>query len=315
MKGEAHPGVQGCRTVRPFILSASRATDIPAFYADWFMNRIRAGGFTWVNPFRPSQVQTVSVEKVRAIVFWSKHPAGLPAHLGELDRRGLHYVLHYTLNNYEAEGLEPCLPPLAERVTLFRRMAKRLGPERVTWRMDPLVWTDRCGVPELLAKARRLAEDLEGCTRKLVFSFVDIDRYSMVKRRLARAGIPAREPTPAERRDAAEGLGQLGRAHGLEVVTCAEEMDFSAVGIDHGRCVDGEGLARLWPEDTALAAFAGSPEGRKDKGQRKACGCTASKDIGRYRTCPHLCAYCYASSSEGAAERAYREHDPESDRL
>jgi hypothetical protein len=315
MKEARDSSADGNRTVRPVILSASRATDIPAFYADWFMNRLRAGYFPWVNPFRPSQVWTVSTEKVRAIVFWSKHPAGLPAHLEELDRRGLQYVIHYTLNDYEAEGLEPRLPPLAERVKLFRRLAKRLGPDRVIWRLDPLVWTDRCGVPDLLAKAQRVAEQLDGCTRKLVFSFVDIEGYSSVKRRLARAGIAAREPSSREMAEVAEGLGKLGRAHGLEVATCAEEIDLSAHGIAHNRCVDGEGLTRLWPEDSDLAAFVCSPEGRRDKGQRKACGCTVSKDIGRYRTCPHRCVYCYANHSEGAAERAYREHDPDRNSL
>ena len=301
--------------VEPVILSASRATDVPAFYAEWFMNRIRAGFFKWTNPFRPTQVQTVSAAKVRAIVFWSKHPAGIWRHLDELDRRGLHCYFQYTLNDYEAEGFEPRLPPLEERIELFFRLTDRLGPERVVWRMDPLLRTDRTGVPELLGKAERLAAKLAGHTRKLVFSFADIAAYPAVKRNLARAGIAAREFARGEMEDFARGLAELNRAHGLELATCAEEIDLAAFGIAHNRCVDGELLARLWPDDAALMEFLGSRAARKDKGQRKACGCLASKDIGRYRTCPHACGYCYANGSPAEAERNYRAHRPEGESL
>ena len=299
----------------PVILSASRATDIPAFYADWFMNRLRAGFFPWRNPFNPRQVQTVSTERVRAIVFWSKHPAGILQHLGELDRRGLHCYFQYTLNDYAAEGFEPGLPELEERLGLFRRLADRLGPDRVVWRLDPLLLTERLGVPELLAKAERLIAALAGCTRKLVFSFADLDRYAAVRRNLARAGIAAREFTPDEMRAFARGLADINRACDLELATCAEEADLSEFGIGHNRCVDGDQLARLWPGDGALVQFLASSAARKDKGQRKACGCVASKDIGRYRTCPHRCAYCYATGHPAEAVRNFRAHRPEAPEL
>jgi hypothetical protein len=297
--------------VEPVVLSASRATDIPAFYADWFMNRLRAGFFPWTNPFRPSQVQRVSTARVRAIVFWSKHPAGLWPHLDELDRMGIGYYFQYTLNDYEAEGLEPGLPPLAERAGLFRRLSARLGPERVIWRMDPLLLTDRIGVPELLEKAEGLAAALAGHARKLVISFADIDRYLSVRRNLTRAGAGAREFTRGEMEALARGLAAINRAHGLELATCAEEADLSAFGVGHNRCVDGALLARLRPDDAALTAFLASRAARKDPGQRRACRCIASKDIGRYGTCPAGCAYCYATRSAAAAQRIWREHRPE----
>ena len=305
----------GPAVVEPAILSASRATDVPAFYADWFMNRIRAFFFKWTNPFRPTQVQTVSTAKVRVIVFWSKHPAGIWRHLDELDRRGLHYYFQYTLNDYEAEGFEPRVPPLEERVELFCRLSDRLGPERVVWRMDPLLLTDRVGVPELLGKAERLAAKLAGHARQLVFSFADVEAYPAVKRNLARAGIAAREFARGEMGEFARGLAELNRAHGFELATCAEEIDLSSFGIAHNRCVDGALLARLWPDDAALMEFLGSRAARKDPGQRKACGCLASKDIGRYRTCPHACAYCYANGTEAEAERNFRAHRPEAESL
>ena len=297
--------------VEPVILSASRATDVPAFYADWFMNRLRAGWFEWTNPFNPRQVQKVSTAKTRAIVFWSKHPAGLLPHLDELDRRGLHYYIQYTLNDYEAEGWEPHLPPLKERLALFRRLAARLGPERVVWRLDPLLLAAGVGVPELLAKAGRLLAALGGYTRKLVFSFADLAPYPAVRRNLARAGLAVREFSRAEMREFASGLAELNRAYGLALATCAEEVDLAEFGIAHNRCVDGEMLARLWPEDAALREFLGTRAARQDRGQRPACGCIASKDIGRYRTCPHLCVYCYANHSGTAVARNFRAHRPD----
>lgn len=302
-------------TIWPVVLSASRATDVPAFYADWFMRRLRAGFFRWTNPFNAAQVQTVSVAKTRAIVFWTKDPTGIEPHLDELDRRELHYYFQYTLNDYEAEGLEPGLPPLAARIASFRRLADRLGPERVVWRLDPLLLADRVGVPELLDRAARLMAQLVRHTRKLVFSFADIAAYPAVRRNLARAGIGAREFTTAEMEEFARGLAALNRAHGLALATCAEEIDLAAHGIAHNRCVDGELLARLAPGDAALLEFLGSRAARKDPGQRRACGCLASKDIGRYGTCPHGCAYCYANASRAAAERNFRAHRPENETI
>ncbi len=132
-----------------------------------------------------------------------------------------------------------------------------------------------------------------------------------VRRRLSGAGIGAREFTRAEMEEFARGVEGIGRARGLELATCAEEVDLSARGVARNRCVDGELMARLWPEDGALMEFLASRAARKDPGQRKACGCVASKDIGRYRTCPHQCAYCYANGAGAEVERNFLAHRPE----
>ncbi|NTV67615.1 MAG: DUF1848 domain-containing protein, partial [Chlorobaculum sp.] len=172
--------------VAPVIVSASRATDIPAFQTEWFIARLRAGYAEWRNPFNPRQTQYVSFRKTRAVIFWSKNPAPLLPCLPEIEAMGLNYYFQFTLNEYEAEGLEPGLPPLAERVETFRRLAERIGPERVIWRFDPLVLTERITADSLLDRISRLAGLLCGCTRKLVISFADIQRYRAVRRRLSR---------------------------------------------------------------------------------------------------------------------------------
>jgi DNA repair photolyase len=304
-------------TIAPVIISASRATDIPAFYSEWLMNRLRAGYAVWTNPFNRNSSQKVSFEKTRAFVFWTKNPAPLMPHLDEIERMGYHYYFQYTLNDYEREGLEPGLPPLDERVETFRALAERVGKERVIWRFDPLLLSDDLTVEGLLARVKGVGDRIHASTERLVFSFADIDAYRTVKRRL---GGSYREFRPEEMRAFAEGLAALNRDWGLALATCAEEVDLSAYGVTKNRCIDDLLLRRLFPDDPALTAFLGPPpqrdlfgrtvpaKGLKDKGQRESCGCIRSKDIGAYSTCPHLCLYCYANSAEGAVRRNYERH-------
>ena len=283
-----------CEAVAPVVISASRATDIPAFHADWFMRRLEAGHVIWTNPFNGKSVP-VSFARARCFVFWTKNPKPLMAHLPTLDRLGLNYYFQFTLNDYEAEGMEPGVPPLEERVATFRELADRLGPERVVWRFDPLVLTDTLNVGGLLQKVARVGNLIHRHTRRLVISFADIRSYPRVARNLARAGIQAREFSTDEMRQVARGLAALNRDWGLELATCAEAVDLSEFGIAHSRCVDGNLIARLFKHDSELMAFLRRHGSAKDKGQRKACGCMPSKDIGAYGTCPHGCTYCYAN--------------------
>lgn len=283
-----------CEAVAPVVISASRATDIPAFHADWFMCSLEQGHVVWMNPFNGKSMP-VSFARARCFVFWTKNPRPLMAHLSALDRRGFNYYFQFTLNDYEVERLEPGVPPLEERVATFHELADRLGPERVVWRFDPLILTDRITVDGLLKKVARVGERVHRHTRRLVVSFADIHSYPRVVRNLAHAGIHAREFTPEEMRQMADGLMALNREWNLELTTCAETADLLEFDIGHSRCVDGRLIARLFKHDTALMAFLNRYGDRKDTGQRKACGCMPSKDIGAYGTCPHGCAYCYAS--------------------
>lgn len=286
----------------PVIVSASRATDIPAFHADWFMERLRAGYVEWRNPFNARQRQYVSFAKTRAVIFWSKNPAALLPHLAELDALGLNYYFQFTLNDYEDDGLEPGVPPLAERIETFRQLAKRIGPERVVWRFDPLILTSTVTLEVLLDRIAALAEQLRGCTRRLVISFADIECYRSVLRRLSRSNAGAREFTPEEMDEFAAWLVERNKEWGLELSACAE--DSALAGIAKSRCIDGHLLASCFGDDGELMEFLGGDtlfpgdgpvsSALKHRGQRKACGCIVSKDIGAYGTCGHGCLYCYA---------------------
>jgi len=291
-----------CEAQAPVIISASRATDIPAFHSEWLLRRLEQGHVLWDNPFN-GKACPVSFARARLFVFWTKNPKPLMAHLDVFDRKGLNTYFQFTLNDYEAEGLEPGVPPLEQRVATFRELSERLGPERVIWRFDPLILTDVIGVETLLQKIEKIGNLLRGRTRRLVISFADIRGYASVARNLDRAGFRIREFDEASMRAVAQGLSELNRSWGLELATCAESVDLSAYGIEHNRCVDDRLMSRLFGHDEALMAFLNRAGRLKDKGQRKACGCRPSKDIGAYGTCPHLCAYCYANPGKEAMLR------------
>jgi hypothetical protein len=285
--------------VAPVVVSASRRTDVPAFHADWLLDRLRAGHVRWVNPFsrRP---QYVSFAQARAVVFWTKNPRPILSRLAELDRQGLGYYFQFTLNDYEAEGLEPAVPPLGERLETFADLARRIGKEKVVWRYDPLLLADRLSLERLVERVVRVGEAVRGSTEKLVIAFADIERYPRVRGRLRRLDAGCRELTPAEMQEFAGRLAERVRGWGLQMATCAEAVDLSRHGIGRNRCIDDALLERLFPQDAALMGFLGPREERrrlKDTGQRKECGCIVSKDVGSYDTCPHVCRYCYANAS------------------
>jgi len=295
------------------IISASRRTDIPAFYADWFMNRIRDGFFYRVNPFNSKQVTGFSLkaEDVDAVCFWTKNPRPLLMHLDELDERGLNYYFQFTLNPYD-RTFEPHVPPLQERIETMIELAGRIGPERVVWRYDPVILSNATPVGWHLEQAGLIAERLKNATRRLVFSFCDF--YGKGQGRLHRglqgSGIVPDDITAPENRRELErlacGFREIADRHSLEIFTSSEEMDLSAFGIEHGACIDGELIGKL---------FGGKPSVKKDKNQRKTCNCVESVDMGSYNSCSFRCAYCYANFNEGTIESNRRKHDPDSPAL
>lgn len=288
----------------PLIVSASMATDIPAFYADWFFHRLEKGYIRWRNPFS-GQDSYVSFANTRFIVFWSKNPEPLLPYLSVLKERGIGCYIQYTVNDYEAEGLEPNVPSLAQRIDTFSRLVDTLGSGPVVWRFDPLILTDKINIDTLLEKIAHIADALVGHTEKLVFSFADINSYKKVSRNLRLSGINYREWDEESMREFASRLSTLNRDNwNFRLATCAERIDLSGYGIDHNRCIDPELISHLAPNDAFLQNFLYSA--KTDNGQRKACGCILSKDIGAYNTCPHGCLYCYANTSTSSAIFNYK---------
>lgn len=304
----------------PIIISASRSTDIPAFYAKWFINRLRAGYCVWYNPFN-QQPMYVAFKNTKAVVFWSKNPKPLIPYLDELDERGIHYYFQFTLNDYDSEKLEPNVSSMEKRIETFQELSNKIGKEKVIWRFDPLIMSDKIGIDELLNKVENIGTQLKGYTEKLVFSFADIGNiYKKVENNLKRLNINYREFTPQTMNEFAKGLQELNKNWHFSLATCAEQIDLKQYGVEHNRCIDGELMKRIFAEDTDFVyylSYGKMPKKNslfpteipkkevnlKDKGQRKICGCMISKDIGMYNTCPHFCVYCYANTSKEIVEK------------
>lgn len=295
------------------IISASRRTDIPAFYSSWLMNRIRAGFFYRVNPFNSNQVSGFSLkpEDVDAICFWTKNPKPLMPYLNELNERGLNYYFQFTLNPY-SHKFEANVPALRERIDTFRELAGRIGPERVVWRYDPVILSSITPVSWHLDQVDKIAGQLKDSTRRLVFSFYDF--YGKGQGRLNKAlkgtGISLEDMTAPEK---AEELNQLTKGfktiadrYNLHILSCSEDLDLSATGIEHGACIDGSLVQEL---------FGGAASLIKDKNQRQACGCVESVDMGMYNTCRFGCTYCYANFNEAMIDGNCRKHDLDSPSL
>ena len=328
----------------PVIISASRSTDIPAFYSKWFFNRLRKGYCVWYNPFN-RQKMYVSFARCRVVVFWTKNPKPILPYLHELDERGIHYYFQVTLNDYADEGFEPNVPSVEERIKTFRELSERIGHERVIWRFDPLMITPTLTPRTLLSRIWKIGNQLKGYTDKLVFSFVDVKVYRKVQSNLmketgcfTKENIEQAEMNEAQRQEMMEGLVKLREAWASEgwdikLATCAEEIDLEKYGIEHNRCIDGELMERVfgddkelvyylhtgkWPEPDLFGEIPDIPAERKnlkDKGQRKVCGCMVSKDIGMYDTCRHFCMYCYANTSKECVQRNAARHSEKSESL
>ena len=221
----------------PVIVSASRSTDIPAFYADWFFHRLKVGYSAWTNPFNGVK-SFVSYQNTRFIVFWSKNPEPLLQHLDYLQERNISCYIQYTLNDYVNEGLEKGVPALDKRIDTFKRLVDKLGKGRVIWRFDPLILTDRIGLDELLRKVENVGDQLLGYTEKLVFSYADIASYRKVKANLEKNHVNYAEWTTEQMEDFARMLSELNKEWNYKLATCGERIDIERYGIQHNRCVD-----------------------------------------------------------------------------
>jgi hypothetical protein len=295
--------------IAPLIISASRSTDIPAHYASWFFHRLEKGYIRWVNPFNQKS-QIVALSKAKLIVFWSKNPQPIFSYLSELDKKEIRYVFQFTLNDYETEKLERGVPSLSERIASFRHLSSIVGKDRLFWRFDPLILTDKISPDSLLRKIRNVGDQIAPYTSRLTISF--LIQYAKVIRNMGSAGYVTHTFCEDIIEQICEGLQMMSREWEIPVVSCAESKSLDKYGIRHGACIDPYHLNKVFTNDTQLTEFFGieneqvdlltHQEDRvhklKDSGQRKLCRCIASKDIGMYNTCTHYCTYCYANGSE-----------------
>ena len=317
----------------PVIISASRATDIPAFYSEWFFNRLKKGYLKWTNPFN-GKPQYISFQNTRAIVFWSKNPQPIIPYLPILEEQKINYYFLFTLNDYAKENLEPNVPPLKERLNTFRKLSRKIGKEKVIWRYDPLILTPNLGTDQLLNRIKNIGDIIHPYTEKLIFSFVQINRYRKVRSKLLKEStvfntknLVDAEFRKAQKIEFAKKLTKLNTKWNFRLAQCAGDINLEAYGIEANKCIDDNLMKRLFAKDKRLMYFLhtgqyppagqkhlfdenpGKTPSLKDKGQRPACRCIYSKDIGIYNSCPHICLYCYANSSAKKVKINFSKHN------
>ncbi len=287
------------------IISASRRTDIPAFYSEWLMNRIRAGSCRIINPFYPEQKThpvDLSPEAVECIVFWTRNPAPLMQHLHELDARSYVYYFLYTILGYPAI-FDPASPNRDEAVQAFQRLSRRIGPERVRWRYDPIVLTDQTPVDWHQKQIAAIAAALQGYTTQMIFSFVVDYRHAQARyQSLRNAGIEfvSHDDAQVQQQILVEWIGQTMPDFGMEARICSDRHYENVVGIHKAHCIDRALINQLTSQGR---------RDRKDPAQRVDCGCCVSRDIGAHDTCLARCFYCYATKDFDRARKNFQRHD------
>ena len=289
------------------ILSVSKRTDIPAFYSEWFIDKIQKGYVCVRNPMNREQISRIALDPklIDCIVFWTKNPERMLPYLDILDKRGFLYYFTFTLNYYGPD-IEPNLANIQNRIETFIKLSKKIGKERVIWRYDPIVIT-KTYTPHWHAKCfDTLCNILADYTEKAVVSIVDI--YPNKNQNiLNQHGF--RVMDAQEKYDLFQNLADSAIAkHGLTLATCAEDIpEISKLGIIKNRCVDPDLISRLAgkPFNTPKSNYA----------NRSNCGCCENIDIGTYDTCTHGCIYCYACKDKTVIKNRIANYDPKSDIL
>lgn len=282
------------------IISASYKTDLPAFYGDWFVNRLRAGHCTVASPYgRGSSRVDLSPFMVEGFVFWTKNIHPFLPHLAEVHDRGFPFVIQHTMTGYPRE-LEPSGTDVTQAIDDIHQIATKFGRGRVVWRYDPILLTNLTPVEFHLYSFDQIARKLAGVVDEVVISFAQM--YDKTRRGLTFAAQRLHfvwwDPSDQAKRDLGAALVKLAAAQGIRLTVCSQER-YLVEESGSARCVDAG----------RFQVITGRPFVTKQKGRRPGCGCYESRDIGEYDTCPRGCVYCYATNDQTAATARFKSHD------
>lgn len=282
------------------ILSASRRTDIPAFFGEWFINRLHAGEVMVRNPMNFKHISRIrlSPDTVDCIVFWTKNPESFLKYLPDVDSLGYKYYFLFTLNSYD-KTIEAGVDSKQKIINTFSQLSELIGPEKIIWRYDPILVSDRFDKEYHFKWFKYLAERLSPFTRRCIISFVDI--YKKIEQNMKL--VNATSPDDKLIHEFASKFGEISYVNQLQLFSCSHELDLSAYGISHSKCIDDELISHL---------IGYNIDAKKDSSQRDECGCIESKDIGSYNTCIHNCLYCYANTKVQTARKNCEKYDPNS---
>jgi hypothetical protein len=277
------------------IISASRRTDIPAYYFDWMLNRIKQRYVYVRNPMNIHQISKISLDPdiVDCIVFWSKNPKPMLDKLHLINEYA--YYFQFTLNPYD-QDIEVRLPCKNEILETFKKLSDKIGPQKIIWRYDPVLLNSKYTILYHIEKFNEFASILKGYTEKVTFSFIDFYKKNTENIKLIGViGI-----STEEKNIIADNFSRIAKENNLLIDTCAEDINFSKYGIDHARCIDDRLIKKMIGYNLAI---------EKDKNQRFECGCVGSIDIGEYNSCSNGCIYCYANYSRNIVDNNIKKHN------
>lgn len=278
------------------ILNTGSRTDIPAFYSDWFYNRIQEGYCLVRNPYYPEQVTkyVLSPQVIDAIVFCTKNPQPMLDRLSLLSQYCAFWLV--TITPYE-QDIEPCVPRWSKVIDNFRYLSRQVGVDRMSWRYDPIFISQKYSVSYHIERFEQMAENLQGYTRQCVVSFIDL--YEKTKRNFPQA----RSVTAAQQEQLIEAFSKIAAAKGMQIHLCCEDRALTRANVDADGCLSQTVLER------AIGSALHVP---KKKMARDACSCLLGADIGMYNTCGHGCLYCYANYDNESVRVNRKLHDPAS---
>lgn len=288
------------------IVSASYKTDIPAFYGDWFMNRLDAGFCMMVNPYNGRAIRvSLTRADVDGLVFWTKNVGPFLGPLGEVHRLGYPFVVQYSINAYP-RTLEYSVVNAGRSIDHMRRLSEQFGSRVPVWRYDPIIFSSITPLEFHIDNFDSLASQLDGATDEVVVSFAQIYRKTRLNMDWAgrEFGFSWTDPDDSTKSELVAKLAQVAAAHRMQLTMCSQP-EYVSGSVRESRCVDVERLSDV----------GGQVVRAKQEGNRPTCGCYASRDIGDYDTCPHGCVYCYAVRNRRLAQQRYREHDPNAEFL
>ena len=288
------------------IISASYRTDVPAYYRDWFLNRLAAGYAEVRNPYSGKAARiSLAPDAVSGFVFWTRNPAPFTGGFEAVAARGTPFIIQMTITGYP-RALEPGVLDTNSAIAAFLDLAKTWGPRAAVWRYDPVLISDITNTDWLFQNFAKLAAESECAPDAVVLSHAHI--YRKTSRNLDKAAEATNfswhDPTDAAKRTLLAKLADVAGTHGMTPSLCAQ-ADLLSGSLAPARCIDAKRLSDV----------AGTPIRSRQRGQRPGCLCAESRDIGRYDTCAQGCAYCYANQSRAAATRNVQAHDPLSERL
>ena len=281
------------------IISASRRTDLPAFYSEWLFNRLKEKYVLVRNPMNIHQIGKINLspDVVDGIVFWTKNPIPMMERLSELEKYT--YYFQFTLTAYDRD-VEPNIPSKNGLIIpAFQNLSKAIGRDHVIWRYDPIFFNDRYTMEYHCKYFRVLASKLSDYTEKCTISFLDF--YKNTERNVKSLNIEVE--TFEMQYELLQRFSEIAKEYGFYIDTCAEKIELGNLDIPHACCIDKDRFERIGNYKLTLG---------KDPNQRAECGCVASIDIGTYNTCKHGCLYCYANYSQNTVNKNAIAHNPNS---